>query len=224
MPYPDELQISMWLGNSLQCLCRPRADKAHVQAQRRHEQASALHSRTRGPREHHDLAGTRYPSMQAGWQTHKRRQGMRRQAQSTRRQEGHAVQAPGSGEMRPTRMVDDGQNERSVGMRSRLVAEDLVVFLNLPGSQPVSAARAAERVGSCHLISTTPLINGRGRPARTHPNKQPAVLRQCHVAWQYCSADASAGPAPRATLGAVPSFVAYPSCGLLKYSTPIILF
>ena len=42
----------------------------------------------------HGLADTRYLPTQAGWQTHKRRQGTSRQVQSTREQEGHAVQAP----------------------------------------------------------------------------------------------------------------------------------
>jgi len=76
---------------------------------------------------------------QAGWQTHKRRQGTHRQVQSTRKQEGHEVQAPGPAEMRPTSMVDDGPIERGVGIKSRLVAEDLELFSNLPGAQPVSA-------------------------------------------------------------------------------------
>jgi len=48
------------------------------------------------------------------------------------------------------RMMDDGLNERSMGIRSRL-DDDLVLFLNLPGTQPVSAPLAAERVSSCHL-------------------------------------------------------------------------
>jgi len=92
-------------------------------------------------------------------------------------------------------MVDDGPNERSVGIKSRLVAEDLELFSNLPGAQPFSAPLAAERVGSCHLRSTTPLRNGQGRPARTHPNEQPRVLRQCKVARRYGSEHVSAGRA-----------------------------
>jgi len=55
------------------------------------------------------------------------------------------------GEMQPTRMVDDRPNERSVGIRSRFVADDLVLFLNLSDAQPVSAPLAAECVSSCHL-------------------------------------------------------------------------
>jgi len=86
---------------------------------------------------------------QADWQTQKQRQGTRRQVQSTRKQEGHAAQAPGPGEIRPSRMVNDGPNERSVGIRLRLVSEDLGLFL--PGAQPISAPLAAESVGSCHL-------------------------------------------------------------------------
>ena len=112
---------------------------------------------------------------------------------STHKQEGRAVRAPGPGEMRPTRMVEDDPNERSVGIRSRLVAEDVVLFLNLPGAQPVSAPLAAELVCSCHLRSTMPLKNGRARPART--KKKLGVLRQCHVARLYGSAHASAGRA-----------------------------
>ena len=41
-----------------------------------------------------------YVPRQTGWQTHKRGQGTRRQVQSTRTQEGHAVQAPGQGTSR----------------------------------------------------------------------------------------------------------------------------
>ena len=55
------------------------------------------------------------------------------------------------GKVRPTWMVDDGPNERSVGMKLRLVAEDLQLFSNLPGAQPVSAPLVAEHVGSCHI-------------------------------------------------------------------------
>ena len=95
------------------------------------------------------------------------------------------------GEMRPTRMVEDGRKGCSLGIKVRLVAEDLGLFSNLPGAQPVSGPLAAERVGSCHLQSTTPLRNGRGRPARTHPNEQPRVLRQGPVARRYGSAHAS---------------------------------
>ena len=40
----------------------------------------------------------------------------------------------------------------------------------------------AKHFASCHLQSTTPVESGRGWPARTHPNEQPGVLRQCHVA------------------------------------------
>jgi len=43
------------------------------------------------------ITDTWYPQTQAGWQTHKQRQGTRRQVQGTRKQEGHAVQAPGPG-------------------------------------------------------------------------------------------------------------------------------
>ena len=46
-------------------------------------------------------------------------------------------------------MVNDGPNERSVGIRSRPVSEDLGLLL--PVAQPVSAPLAAERVSSCHL-------------------------------------------------------------------------
>jgi len=98
---------------------------------------------------------------QADWRTQKQRQGTRRQVQSTRKQEGHTAQAPGPGETRASRMVNDEPNERSVGIRLRLVSEYLGLFL----------------------------------PARTHPNEQPGVLRQCHVARRYCSAHASAGRA-----------------------------
>ena len=153
-----------------------------VAAQGRHAQTNGGHSRTRDPRKHHALAGTWCPPTQADWQTQKQRQGTRRQVQSTRKQEGHAVQAPGPGEMRPSRMVDDGPNERSVGIRLRLVAEDLGLFSNLPGAQQVSAPLAAERDGSCHLRLAAPLENGRARPTLTHPNEQQGVLQQCHVA------------------------------------------
>jgi len=86
---------------------------------------------------------------QADWRTQKQRQGTRRQVQSTCKQEGHAAQAPGPGETRASRMVNDEPNERSVGIRLRLVSEDLGLFL--PGAQPVSTPLAAESVGSCHL-------------------------------------------------------------------------
>ena len=77
-----------------------------VHAQGRHAQTNAGHSRTRGPAQApHALAGTRCPPTQADWQTQKQRQGTRRQVQSTRKQEGHAVQAPEPGEMRPSRMM-----------------------------------------------------------------------------------------------------------------------
>jgi len=95
--------------------------------------------------------------------------------------------------MRPTTMVDRAPNERTVGIRSRLVAKDLGVFSNLPGAHPFSWPLAAERVGSCHLGSTTPVETGRGWPARTNPSEQQGVLRQCHVARRYGSAQASAG-------------------------------
>jgi len=45
------------------------------------------------------------------------------------------------------------------------------------------------------LRSTAPLKNGWARPTRTHPNAQPGVLRQCHVARRYGSEHASAGRA-----------------------------
>jgi len=78
--------------------------------------------------------------------------------------------------------VDDGPNQRSVGMQSRRVAEHLELFSNLSGAQLVSAPQAADRVGSCHLRLTGPLKNGQGRPARTHPNDEQAlVLRNYHV-------------------------------------------
>ena len=50
-----------------------------------------------------------------------------------------------------------------------------------------------QRVGSCHLRSTTPVENSRGWAARTHPNEQPGAFRQCHVARRYGSAHESAG-------------------------------
>jgi len=53
------------------------------------------------------------------------------QVQSTRKQHRHAVQAPGLGEMRPTRMVDNGTKECSLGIKSGLVAEDFELFSNL---------------------------------------------------------------------------------------------
>jgi len=130
-----------------------------VAAQGRHAQTNAGHSRTRDrpAQAPHVLAGTRCPPTQADWQTQKQRQGTRRQVQSTRKQEGHVVQAPEPGKIRPgkirpSKMVNDGPNERSVGIRSRLVSED--VGLLLSGAQPVSAPLAGERVGSCHLDPT----------------------------------------------------------------------
>ena len=130
-------------------------------------------------------------------------------------------------------MVDNGPNERSVGIKSRLVAEYLEFLSNLPGAQPVSVPLAAERVGSCHLRSTAPLRNGRGRPARTHPSEQPRVLRQFHVARRYGSAHASAGRAsalghfwrlPKVAQGAASSASCYwgvvVECKLIYPATP----
>ena len=71
----------------------------------------------------------------------------------------------------------------------------LGVVLEPAGAQPVSTPLAAERVGSCHLRSTMPLRNSRDRPARTQPNEQPRVLRQCQVARLYGSAHGLAGRA-----------------------------
>eukprot|EP00277_Geminigera_cryophila_P021467 CAMPEP_0179483440 /NCGR_PEP_ID=MMETSP0799-20121207/60638_1 /TAXON_ID=46947 /ORGANISM="Geminigera cryophila, Strain CCMP2564" /LENGTH=207 /DNA_ID=CAMNT_0021296989 /DNA_START=483 /DNA_END=1103 /DNA_ORIENTATION=+ len=48
-------------------------------------------------------------------------------------------------EMRLTTMMDHGPKEPTVSIRSKLVAEDLGVFLNLPCAQPVAAPLAAER-------------------------------------------------------------------------------
>jgi len=66
----------------------------------------------------------------------------------------------GQAEIRPTRMVDDGLNELSVGIRLRLVAEDLGVFSNLPGVHLFSAPLAAEHVNSCDCQSTATAENG----------------------------------------------------------------
>jgi len=52
-------------------------------------------------------------------------------------------------------MVDDGPNERSVAIKSRLVAKDLELFSNLPGAQPVFTPLVAEHVGLYHLQLTT---------------------------------------------------------------------
>ena len=88
--------------------------------QGRHAQTNAGHSQMHeGPAQTpHALAGTQCPPAQADWQTQKQRRGTRRLVQSTRQQEGHVVQAPEPGEIRPSRMVHDGPNERSVGIRA----------------------------------------------------------------------------------------------------------
>jgi len=107
----------------------------------------------RGPAQTpHARAGTRYPPTQAGWQAHKRRQGTRRQVQRARTQEGYALQAPWPGEIQPTRMVGDGQNECSVGIRLRLVTEELWLFSNLPGAYPVSVPPGCR---TCRLVPSS---------------------------------------------------------------------
>jgi len=150
--------------------------KAHAQAQQRHAQTSAGHSSTRGPRKHlHAVAGARYLPTQAGWQTHKRRQSTRRQVQSNYKNFTHFHIHTRNGRASVT--------ERSVGIKSRLVAEDLESFSNLPGAQPVSVPLAAERVGSCHVRWTT--RPGETRPTRTvddGPNERSVSIRSRFVA------------------------------------------
>jgi len=117
----------VWLQLRMSTKCREstRAGTAKARANK----CWAFEHCDKGPAQTvHALAGTRYLSTQAGWQTHIRRQGARMQVHSTRKQEGHAAQAPRPGEMRPTRIVEDGPKERSLGIKSRLVAENLELF------------------------------------------------------------------------------------------------
>jgi len=97
-PYPDELQLSMGLGNSPQLSMSTKCKTKHT---RRHRKARAskfkAHAQKGPAQAPHVLAGTGYLPRQTGWQTRKRGQGTRRQVHSTRTQEGHAVQAPGQG-------------------------------------------------------------------------------------------------------------------------------
>jgi len=68
---------------------------------------------------------------------------------------------------------------------------------------------AADHVGSCHPRSTTPVENGRGWPARTHPNEQRVSFD--NATWHSDTVlrmHRQAVPAPWATPGAVPSFFA----------------
>jgi len=52
-----------------------------------------------------------------------------------------------------------------------------------PDAPPFSAPLVADCVCSCHHQPTTPVESGRGWPAQQqHPNEQPGVIRQCHVA------------------------------------------
>ena len=70
------------------------------QSTRRHrggDSKKKRHSCTRSPRKHHARLQAHGICQQVDWQTHKRGQGTRRQVQSTRTQEVHAVQAPGQG-------------------------------------------------------------------------------------------------------------------------------
>ena len=52
-----------------------------------------------------------------------------------------------------------------------------------PDAPPFSAPLVADCVCSCHHQPTTPVESGRGWPGQQqHPNEQPGVIRQCHVA------------------------------------------
>jgi len=97
-PYSYELRLWMGLGNSphlvdMSTQCKTK----HMRRHRGGDSKKKRHSCTRGPRKHHTRSQARGICQQADWRTHKRGQGTRRQVQSTRTQEVHAVQAPGQG-------------------------------------------------------------------------------------------------------------------------------
>jgi len=80
---------------------RSSAEKAHAEKHtRRHSKSTRKQVqgiREQEARKHYTLS----QAPQAGWQTHKRRQGTGRQVQSTHKQEGHAVQASGQSKYDP---------------------------------------------------------------------------------------------------------------------------
>jgi len=85
-PYPDELQLSMGLANSLQLSmstkCTIKQTRRHRESTRKHVQGTRAQMARASTT--HELAGMGYLPRQTGWQTHKQRQGSHTQVQSTR--------------------------------------------------------------------------------------------------------------------------------------------